>query len=1052
MAKLLSGTRIYGTATVDTTLFVDGTDDASSATTGAVQVVGGVGIGGTLYVEGTTVFAGDLAVNGGNLTTTATTFNLINTTATTVNFAGEATDIQIGAATGTTEINNNLNLVGNLDIDGGNLTVSTATFNIANTNATTVNFAGEATDIQIGAAIGITNINNNLDVDGDVNIDGGDLTTNQSTFNLANTNATTVNFAGEATDIQIGAAIGITNINNNLDVDGDVNIDGGDLTTNQSTFNLVNTTATTGNLFGAGTAITIGATTGTTTIRNANTVVTGDLAVNGGDITSSAVTVNILPDTSTTVNAFGAASTLNLGATEGTTIVRNNFEVDLNTVLNGTLTVDLDTIVTGDLAVNGGDLTTSSSTFNLVNTNATTVNFAGAATTIEIGAATGTTNVNNNLDVDGDVNIDGGDLTTNQSTFNLANTTATTVNFAGAATDIQIGSSSGTTNINHDLDVDGDVNIDGGDLTTNQSTFNIANTTATTGNLFGAGTAITIGATTGTTTIRNANTVVTGDLAVNGGDITTTATGTATLFNTNATTVNFAGAATDIQIGSSSGTTNINHDLDVDGDVNIDGGDLTTTATTFNLINDTATTVNFAGAATDIQIGSSSGTTNINHDLDVDGDVNIDGGDLTVSTATFNLANTTATTVNFAGAATDIQIGSSSGTTNINHDLDVDGDVNIDGGDITTNVTGTFNLLNTTVTNVNAFGDAETIAIGKDGSTITTLQGKLTLVGTSATTHLTTSGSLYIDGVASNNIVQASSFARTAGLGMWSTGTEARLYSTSSFEFRTDVTLQDQDVPTGGTNVLTLSTAGVLTLTNDIVGTATQNVFNTVSTTINAFGVANSVNVGVSATAASTLTYGPAITGNTFKLAGTSSGTINYTTDVTSGTVNAWPSVTGTINIGESGTVNLGNSTAASTAIVVGGAITGNSLKIASTSSGTVILNSDVTTGTVDLFNNITTGTVNIASSGSSTINLGNATSTVNVGELTLVTDLEVQYGGTGVSTFTTNGILFGNAADPILVTTESNPGSNAITSFGILTTDINNVPVWTDVIDGGSY
>lgn len=46
-------------------------------------------------------------------------------------------------------------------------------------------------------------------------------------------------------------------------------------------------------------------------------------------------------------------------------------------------------------------LTTGSTTFSLVNTTATTVNFAGAATTIEIGSTTGTTSVNNGLTVDG---------------------------------------------------------------------------------------------------------------------------------------------------------------------------------------------------------------------------------------------------------------------------------------------------------------------------------------------------------------------------------------------------------------------------------------------------------------------------------------------------------------------------------------------------------------------------------------------------------------------------------------------------------------------------
>ena len=51
--------------------------------------------------------------------------------------------------------------------------------------------------------------------------------------------------------------------------------------------------------------------------------------------------------------------------------------------------------VTGDIST--GSLTTTQTTFPLVNTNATTVNFAGAATTLNMGASTGTTTINNNL-------------------------------------------------------------------------------------------------------------------------------------------------------------------------------------------------------------------------------------------------------------------------------------------------------------------------------------------------------------------------------------------------------------------------------------------------------------------------------------------------------------------------------------------------------------------------------------------------------------------------------------------------------------------------------
>jgi hypothetical protein len=52
MAKLLTGTRIYGTGTVDTQLLVNGTEQANSTATGALEVVGGVGIGGSLFVGG----------------------------------------------------------------------------------------------------------------------------------------------------------------------------------------------------------------------------------------------------------------------------------------------------------------------------------------------------------------------------------------------------------------------------------------------------------------------------------------------------------------------------------------------------------------------------------------------------------------------------------------------------------------------------------------------------------------------------------------------------------------------------------------------------------------------------------------------------------------------------------------------------------------------------------------------------------------------------------------------------------------------------------------
>ena len=82
---------------------------------------------------------------------------------------------------------------------------------------------------------------------------------------------------------------------------------------------------------------------------------------------------------------------------------------------------------------------------------------------------------------------------------------------------------------------------------------------------------------------------------------------------------------------------------------------------------------------------------------------------------------------------------------------------------------------------------------------------------------------------------------------------------------------------------------------------------------------------------------------------------------------------------------------------------------------------------------------------------------TVVLGDLELDTDLEVQFGGTGASTFTANGIVYGNAGNPMQVTAAANmanpgTGSDATTSFQVLTVTSTGVPVWTNTIDGGTF
>ena len=82
---------------------------------------------------------------------------------------------------------------------------------------------------------------------------------------------------------------------------------------------------------------------------------------------------------------------------------------------------------------------------------------------------------------------------------------------------------------------------------------------------------------------------------------------------------------------------------------------------------------------------------------------------------------------------------------------------------------------------------------------------------------------------------------------------------------------------------------------------------------------------------------------------------------------------------------------------------------------------------------------------------------TVVLGDLELDTDLEVQYGGTGVSTFTSKGIVYGNDAGALQVTAAANmaspgTGPDVSESYQVLTVTSAGVPVWTNTIDGGTF
>jgi hypothetical protein len=331
------------------------TTDATSATTGALIVAGGAGIGGNIFHSGT------------RLETSASNYIFASTPTTVDAFKG-ATDLEFGATSGTFTINNPT-VVG-----------TQTTQALYNTVADTINF-GRAANITLGINAGTTTVQGNLTVqsvkkstaynngaltisgglgiDGNIFVNDSYLDTAQPNFLLLNT-PTVVDAFKAGTDIEIGATSGTLLINNPTVVGS------------QSTQALYNTTATTLNFGGAATALTVGAATGFTAVQNANLWLPNLTSIDGAQ-----ANVNIFTTNATQAQLLTSAN-LSIGASVGTTAIRNT-----------TLSLPYAT-----------SISVGQTSVNFANATATTVNAFGSATTLNFGAGTGITTVRNRLIVD----------------------------------------------------------------------------------------------------------------------------------------------------------------------------------------------------------------------------------------------------------------------------------------------------------------------------------------------------------------------------------------------------------------------------------------------------------------------------------------------------------------------------------------------------------------------------------------------------------------------------------------------------------------------------
>ena len=301
---------------------------------------GNTSIQGTLGVTGATTLSSTLGVTGattltGNLTAQSGSYIYFqNTDSPTVVQNGSTGEWEIsggdygtfkidggGYVEGDTLFNNNLYLNGTLQLkdtgSGGtasrvNLlevryratmgTVASYTPSYATditSNLRVTGGAGIATDLHVGDDLYIGKLNSGSTVKFSVLGENGNTDT-QGTLSVAGVTSITNNTDSSSTSngaLVVTGGVGIggqLRVNGNTTLSGDLGVDGGDLNSSQSTFNLLNTGSTTNiNFGGSASTLTIGATTGTCTIRNANTVITGNLTVNGTTTTVNATTITV---------------------------------------------------------------------------------------------------------------------------------------------------------------------------------------------------------------------------------------------------------------------------------------------------------------------------------------------------------------------------------------------------------------------------------------------------------------------------------------------------------------------------------------------------------------------------------------------------------------------------------------------------------------------------------------------------------------------------------------------------------------------------------------